>query len=255
LSGPRARGTTHSCAYMRLAVLSDIHSNLPALEAVLKQVTAAGVDTLCCLGDIVGYGPFPNECIALVREQAAAVVKGNHDSGVLGETPPTDFNSLGQRALLWTRDRITPDHLEYLRGLPMLTTVGPMTLVHSSPANPGSWTYVMTMDQAREGFRAFTTDVCCIGHTHVPVVIGEDLSINTFRAPRAIPSEPCKFLINVGSVGQPRDGDPRAAFGLLDTTAWTYELIRVEYDVEGTAAAILKAGLPEALARRLYRGV
>jgi diadenosine tetraphosphatase ApaH/serine/threonine PP2A family protein phosphatase len=240
---------------MRIAIISDVHSNLAALEATLHNIASLRTDAICCLGDIVGYGPFPNECVALVRKNCTAVVKGNHDSGLLGQTPPTDFNTLGQRALTWAAGVIEPDHLEFLRGLPMLTTVGPVSLVHASPANPGSWTYVLTMDQARDAFRALTTDVCCIGHTHVPVVIGEDLSINTFRNPHRTPSDKCRFLINVGSVGQPRDGDPRAAFGLLDTKSWTYELIRVDYDVEGTAAAILNAGLPEALARRLYRGV
>ncbi len=240
---------------MRIALISDIHGNLAALEATLKEIAGTGAETLCCLGDIVGYGPFPNECVALVRSKASAVVLGNHDSGLLGQTPVDDFNTLGQRALAWTRERLEPEHEDFLRALPLLTTLGPVTLAHASPANPGGWPYVLTMDHAREAFRALTTDVGCIGHTHVPVVIGEDLSINTFRNPRRSPAPPCRFLINVGSVGQPRDGDPRAAFGLLDTETWTYELFRVEYDVEGTAAAILKAGLPDALARRLFRGV
>lgn len=240
---------------MRFAIISDIHGNLPALEAVLAEIARMRPDTICCLGDIVGYGPFPNECIALVRKQCNVVVKGNHDSGLLGEASLADFNQYGQRAIRWTAGVVSQENLDFLRGLPMQTTAGPVTLVHASPANPGAWTYVFTMDAAREGFKALTTDIACIGHTHVPVVIGEDLSINTFHAPRAEETESCRFLINVGSVGQPRDGDPRSAFGFLDTTAWTYELVRVEYNVEGTAAAILKAGLPDALARRLFRGV
>jgi diadenosine tetraphosphatase ApaH/serine/threonine PP2A family protein phosphatase len=240
---------------MRIAVVSDVHSNLPALEAVLEEIGKVHADMICCLGDIVGYGPFPNECVALIRKHAAAVVKGNHDSGLLGETPIRDFNNLGKQSLRWTGEVIAAEHLEFLRGLPMLTTVGPLTLVHATPANPGSWTYILTMEHAREAFGAMTTELCCIGHTHVPVVIGEDSSINSFRPPQKHSPGGSRFLINVGSVGQPRDGDPRAAFGLLDTGAWTYELIRVEYDVEGTAAAILNAGLPKELAQRLYRGV
>lgn len=240
---------------MRFAIISDIHGNLPALEAVLSRVAELNIDALCCLGDIVGYGPFPEECIRLVRDRCTAAVKGNHDSGLLGESSLDDFNQLGQRALRWTAGVVSQEGLAFLRELPLVTTTGPVTLVHASPANPGAWTYVLTMDVAAESFRALTTDICCIGHTHVPVVIGEDLSINAFRSPQGVDGHPCRFLINVGSVGQPRDGDPRAAFGVLDAAAWTYDLVRVDYDVEGTAAAILKAGLPEALARRLHRGV
>lgn len=239
---------------MRIAVMSDIHGNLPALEAVLARIGGLDADAVCCLGDVVGYGPFPNECLDLVRSRCSAVVKGNHDSGLIGETPTADFNQYGRRALAWTSTVITPEGLAWLRSLPVLTTVGPVTLVHASPADPGSWPYVLTMEDARGAFDALTTDVCCIGHTHVPVVIGEDLTINAFRKHARTGTEKARYLINVGSVGQPRDGDPRAAFGFLDLTRWSYELIRVEYDVTKTADAIRAAGLPEPLAQRLVRG-
>jgi diadenosine tetraphosphatase ApaH/serine/threonine PP2A family protein phosphatase len=239
---------------MRIALLSDIHGNLPALHAVLARISTLSVDTIASLGDAVGYGPFPNECVALVRERCAVAVKGNHDAGVLGETPLEDFNRLGRDAIEWTAEVLTVENRAFLSALPLLDVLDVITLVHASPANPPAWTYIITMASAREAFTAFTTPVCCIGHTHVPVVIGEDFSVNVFRNPAEPGKEPCRFLINVGSVGQPRDGSPDACFGLLDTALWTYEAVRVPYDIEATASAIKAARLPEQLARRLFRG-
>ncbi len=240
---------------MRTAIISDIHGNLAALEAVLHNIDGSGVEQVHCLGDVVGYGPFPNECVALVRQRCSLVIKGNHDSGLIGETAIQDFNQYGQRALRWTETVITPDNLQYLTGLPLRSVIGDITLVHASPDDPAGWNYVFTVTAAKASFSAFDTAVCFIGHTHVPVVIGEDMSINTFSRSRETREHPSKSLVNVGSVGQPRDGDPRAAFGIIDTEAWTYDLVRVEYEIEKTAAAILDAGLPEFLARRLFKGV
>ncbi|MGA9115269.1 MAG: metallophosphoesterase family protein [Bacteroidota bacterium] len=239
---------------MRIAIMSDIHSNLPALEAVLQRIETLGADALHCLGDIVGYGPFPEECIGLVGARCDVVVRGNHDSGLLGETSVEDFNSMGRLALEWTRDRVSAASLTYLRGLPLVCRREEVTFVHSSPASPERWPYVFSLTDAEEAFRAFTTRLCFVGHTHVPVVVGEDLSVNSFGPPGRT-EDRARFLVNVGSVGQPRDGDPRAAFGLLDIEAWTYETVRVEYDIPKTQAAIRKAGLPAPLARRLSRGV
>lgn len=221
---------------------------------MLAHVDTLGPDAVVCLGDIVGYGPFPNECIALVRERCARVVKGNHDAGAVGETPVADFNRLGRAAIEWTAGVLTDDHVRYLASLPLVDALDAATLVHASPALPAAWTYIITLAGAREAFRAFSTPVCCIGHTHVPVVIGEDLSVNMFRDPAAPGKEPCRFLINAGSVGQPRDGSPEAACGILDTGAWTYESHRVPYDIERTADAMKAARLPEQLALRLFRG-
>ncbi len=240
---------------MRLAIISDIHSNLPAFEAVLKAIAEHHVDSIVCLGDTIGYGPFPNECVELVRTSCAICVKGNHDSGALGETPLTDFNQYGQAAIRWTVDKLLDEHRSYLAQAPLLTLYENLTIVHASPDSPGEWKYVHTMQSAEESFSAFTTDICFIGHTHVPVIIGEDLSINSFRPPRNGTLPANRFIINVGSVGQPRDGNPMAAFGLLDTSAWSYELVRTEYDIDITASAITKAGLPRILAQRLYQGV
>jgi len=240
-SSPREEST-------RIAILSDIHANLAALEAVLKKIDEVKVGAIHCLGDIGGYGPFPNECIELVRTHCSSVVKGNHDSGIAGETDIQEFNRFGQEAIQWTIRSITSENLEYLRGLPLVTTREDMTFVHASPMRPEEWTYILSLSDAMESFKAFHTTHCFIGHTHLPVVVGEDLKVNAYSAG-------VRTLINVGSVGQPRDGNPDAAFGILDRKERTYSLIRVPYDVDTTARAIRKAGLPSFLAKRLFKGV
>jgi predicted phosphodiesterase len=233
---------------MRIAIISDIHSNLPALEAVLNKIDELKADTIHCLGDVVGYGPYPNECVDLVRTRCLFTVKGNHDSGVVGETPTVHFNQYGKTAIKWTKKKITEPNLEFLRGLPQKAVDKGITLVHSSPLDPPEWTYLMTWAQAEENFSAFSTDLCFIGHTHVPVVIGEDSTVNHYQPGK-------RHIINVGSVGQPRDGNPDSAFGLLDLEAKDYTLMRVSYDISKTAKAIEEAGLPVFLARRLFQGI
>jgi diadenosine tetraphosphatase ApaH/serine/threonine PP2A family protein phosphatase len=234
---------------MRIAIISDIHANLPALEGVLQRIGELKADATYCLGDIVGYGPFPNETVMLVQRHCSATVKGNHDSGVAGETALDQFNSYGQAGIRWTQECITIDNLEFLRSLPMTVQKDDLTIVHSSPVNPPEWTYVLTLQEAMEAFKAFSTRYCFIGHTHLPIMVGEDLLINHHT-----PGEG-RYLINVGSVGQPRDRNPAAAFGLLDTEAGTYALHRVPYDIRRTMKAIRTAGLPGFLANRLLRGV
>jgi diadenosine tetraphosphatase ApaH/serine/threonine PP2A family protein phosphatase len=206
------------------------------------------IDVSYCLGDTVGYGPFPNECVDLVRKHCSIVLKGNHDSGILGETSIEDFNQHGLKAILWSQKVITGQNLDYLRQLPFTSTLDHYTLAHASPYRPQRWTYVLTLRAAKENFRAFSTTICFIGHTHVPVIIGEDSTVNQFRkGPR--------FIINVGSVGQPRDGNPESAFGLYDTESDSYTLLRVPYDIDRTAKAINAAGLPPFLAQRLHQGI
>jgi diadenosine tetraphosphatase ApaH/serine/threonine PP2A family protein phosphatase len=184
----------------------------------------------------------------LIRSRCSLVVKGNHDSGVLGETPLEHFNAYGQAGIRWTREKISAENMEFLRLLPLLSEVDDMTLVHSSPVNPPEWTYVLTLEEARKAFSAFTTTHCFIGHTHLPVTIGEDLSLNVHR-------KGTRHIINVGSVGQPRDGNPASSFGLFDSKSTEYTLHRVPYDVKPVIKAIRGARLPAFLGKRLLRGI
>jgi diadenosine tetraphosphatase ApaH/serine/threonine PP2A family protein phosphatase len=233
---------------MLIAIISDIHGNLPAAQEVFKTADDLKAEAIYCLGDTVGYGPFPNECVDLVRDRCTVILKGNHDSGLVGDTPLTDFNHYGLSAIQWTRTAVTEANQEFLRGLPFMTEQNGVTLAHSSPLNPDAWTYVLTMRAAQENFAAFTTRVCFIGHTHVPVIIGEDGTVNKY-------STTIRHMINVGSVGQPRDGNAQAAFGLFNTATQDFQMVRVPYDIQKTARAIREVGLPEFLAQRLFQGV
>jgi diadenosine tetraphosphatase ApaH/serine/threonine PP2A family protein phosphatase len=232
---------------MRAAILSDIHSNLPALQAVLHKVEELQISTLWCLGDIVGYGAFPNECIEIIRSRCSLVVAGNHDSGVIGTTSIENFNERAVSVIWWTRRELTAENLLYLEGLPLLLTHKSCTLVHASPSEPSAWRYVFSARLAEPEFRAFATRLCFIGHTHSPLIIAEDGSTKTATSDG-------RFVVNVGSVGQPRDGNPMAGFCIFDSTTGLFEIVRVPYAIEEAADAIRKAGLPESLARRLYHG-
>jgi diadenosine tetraphosphatase ApaH/serine/threonine PP2A family protein phosphatase len=233
---------------MRIGVISDIHANLAALEQVLYCLDAAGVEEIYCLGDVVGYGPFPNECVELVRTRCTGTVFGNHDAALFGKITLDRFDTAGRKALRWTQKIIRPDNLKYLSALPPVLQNHDATFIHSSPFLPESWEYIHTYRQAEKAFQALTTPIGFIGHTHVPMIIGEDQKMHTVR-------KGSRFLVNVGSVGQPRDGIPGAAFGVFDTASWSYQPMRVEYDVETTTEAIRKAGLPSVLAERLINGL
>jgi putative phosphoesterase len=233
---------------MRLAIISDIHGNLEALQHVLDRVHKEGAESLVCLGDIVGYGPFPNECVDLVRQSCSIVIRGNHDAGAVGTLSSTEFNKEGRLAIEWTRTHLIPENREFLKNLPVSVASDTVTFVHASPREPERWDYIATWKHFAEAFDHFNTTVCCIGHTHVPAIVSPDGKVNGYQKGK-------RHLINCGSVGQPRDGDPRASFALLDTELDVASIIRVPYNVEATAKAIIEAGLPEFLARRLSFGI
>lgn len=233
---------------MRIAIISDIHSNLQALQRTFQAIEEESVDRIYCLGDIVGYGANPNECIDLIRRRAAVAVRGNHDHAVIDRTIAEGFSRAGKAASEWTHQVLSDENRKYLESLPLMAGTESCTLVHSAPSDPEAWIYVLSLDVAEVQFSAFTTRLCFIGHTHVPVVCGEDLKTFEF-------ADRQRFLINVGSVGQPRDGNPDASFGVLDTERWTYENKRIAYDVAAAAEAIEQAGLPEVLSLRLLRGI
>ncbi len=244
---------------MRYLIISDVHGNLAALEAVLAA--AGACDAVWCLGDVVGYGPQPNECVERVRDlPGLRCVAGNHDWGALGRLDLSDFNPEARRAAEWTGEQLTPSSRAWLEGLPERIVEGEFTLVHGSPRHP-IWEYVLSPDVARANMAYFDTPTCLIGHSHVPVIFREDgapSSPLTVLVPE--PGEVLRYgerraIVNPGSVGQPRDGDPRACFVLLDAATGTLEYRRVAYPIGETQERMRQAHLPERLALRLAYGV
>ncbi len=242
---------------MKYAIISDIHSNIEALEACFKVIDAEKPDLVVCLGDIVGYGATPNECIDFVRARAAQVVAGNHDCAAVGTTDTEYFNPDARAAVEWTRAALTAENEAYLRGLPFTAGLPDMLLAHSSPSAPAEWLYIFNLREAMHEFRAFTERVCFVGHSHFPGFFVERAQGHAQQSPPSLvigPGE--RALINVGSVGQPRDGDARAAFAFYDDTTGRTEIRRVFYDVERVRGRILaEAALPKSAAERLVWGV
>ena len=242
---------------MRIALLSDVHGNLPAFEAVLGDIESAGAEQLWCLGDLVGYGAQPDECVALARERCTLSLAGNHDLVVTGEIPISDFSSSAAAAARWTQEVISEESLSFLRGLAASEPTREPGLFHGSPRDP-VWEYVLSSWQADECMDLMDARVGAIGHSHVALWFHRagdgELSGGQAGAGADQDVSEGKWLLNPGGVGQPRDGDPRAAWLLLDTGDWTATWHRVEYPIELAARAIEDAGLPGVLAERLYSG-
>jgi predicted phosphodiesterase len=242
---------------MLAAVVSDIHSNLHALEAVLDAIEADSPDAIWCLGDVVGYGPRPDECCGIVEERAARCLAGNHDLGVRGDVDLDDFSPDAAAAALWTRGVLGARAEAFLAPLvPWGEEVG-VQLFHASPRDP-VWEYVLTDQAAAAALEDTAAPVVLVGHSHVPIAVtvaGGELAGGHARAGTEVDLGDGRWLLNPGSVGQPRDGDPRAAWLLLDLDAGRASFRRVEYPVEKTQAEIDEAGLPHALGERLSSGV
>ncbi len=244
---------------MRVLVLSDIHANLVALEAVLNDAHGA-YDAIWCLGDTVGYGPEPDECVKRVRSLGAITVIGNHDWAALGRMDVEDFNPEARRAVMWTRDHLSDASIAWLTALPTEPiAIGNFTLTHASPRDP-IWEYVLYPSTAAANLEYFTTSFCLVGHTHVPVLHvlaqGENkvrLVAPTFGTGMVL-KDNWRAILNPGSVGQPRDNDRRAAYALLDTDSGVWETRRVDYMIEVTQNRMRQAGLPERLINRLAFG-
>lgn len=233
---------------MRIAVLSDIHGNLEALQVAFDEAERLGAEAYVCLGDVVGYGPDPEACLDLVRERCEACVLGNHDAAVAHEDGVEYLPRDGQAAALKHREWLSEDQVAWLRALPLTAVSHGATLAHASPDRPSDWNRLDTYSAVQAQFGAFGTAVCFIGHSHRPAVVSDKIGVSKVRpGPR--------YLINVGSVGQPRDHDPRLAFGLFDAEAVSYELVRAHYDTARTAQKIIERGLPAALGERLRRGL
>ena len=240
---------------MRVAVLSDIHSNGPALEAAFEAV--GEYDQLWVLGDIVGYGPHPDEVVERLRDADAVAVQGNHDAAALGRIPIGTFNDLARAAVKWTAETMKQENLDWLAELPEKRVEGDFTLAHGSPRDP-IWEYLFSIPAARINLGAFETPYCIVGHTHhqltfrddkgqVEALLGEHGGAFTLDERRSI--------LNPGSVGQPRDGDPRACAMTIDTATARVEWLRFDYDIAATQAAIRALPLPGRLADRLDMGV
>jgi predicted phosphodiesterase len=252
---------------MRYAVLADIHANLTALQAVLSDIESrGGVEGIWCLGDIVGYGPDPHECIELVRNKASLCVAGNHDRAAEGKVNTVDFNADAGAAALWTRRQLRLTEVEYLENLPLILEKDTVTLAHGSPRNP-IWEYILSADTAEANFKVFQTACCLVGHSHLPLffemekdrplpesgnkkgVVRRDLV-----AGRLMELTDKRVIINPGGVGQPRDNDPRASYGIYDSGNGTFTLHRVSYNIGAVQQRMEEAGLPAHLIERLAYG-
>ena len=241
---------------MKVAVLTDIHSNLPALEAVLEAIDKAGLETRWCLGDVVGYGAQPDQCAALTEERCDLSLVGNHDLAVTGEIDTDVFSASAAAAVEWTRANTDEKTMKFLKGLKPEDTSKEVGLYHASPRDP-VWEYVLATDQARECMEEMEGRVSLIGHSHVALFFSDAGPAGEGgQAPEGhvLDVSEGRWLINPGSVGQPRDGDPRAAWLELDTDEWKATYHRVEYDIDSAADAIREAGLPDLLADRLSVG-
>jgi diadenosine tetraphosphatase ApaH/serine/threonine PP2A family protein phosphatase len=242
---------------MRVAVVSDIHGNLHALRAVLDAVAAEEVDALWCLGDLVGYGPRPNECCAAVERAAQLCLVGNHDLGVLGRIPIGEFSDDAAAAARWSQSVLSPEARAFLESLQSLASAEDVELYHASPRDP-IWEYVLSDEVALAAFALTSAPVVLVGHSHVALAfVLEDGAVDGAVVPGGaeIDLADGRFILNPGSVGQPRDGDPRAAYLVLDLDARRALHRRVAYPIERTQEEIRERGLPEALADRLAHGL
>ena len=245
---------------MRVLVISDVHANLTALHAVLADAAQRlpTYEAVWCLGDVVGYGPDPNECVEVVRSLPGLVcLIGNHDQAALGITPLTRFNHDARAAAAWTQEVLTEESAAFLRTLPSDAQVDGFTLAHGSPRQP-VWEYILDPRTADANFNEFQTDYCLVGHSHLPLVFQRGTA-DSFALSRQVAGEQVvslspRMILNPGSVGQPRDMDPRAAYALLDMKTRSWEARRAAYDIGDVQLRMLKAGLPERQALRLVAG-
>jgi len=240
---------------LRYALISDIHSNLEALSAVLDSLGRESIDKYICLGDIVGYAANPNKCTQLIKGVADASILGNHDSAAIGTTSTEGFNPLARKAISWTMKELSSENKKYLESLAVSLEVEDSLSVHSSPSDPSMWRYVFSTDDAKMEFHHFKHAVCFIGHSHQPVsfVYSKRRVVLDTRVELDI-EDGNRYIINVGSVGQPRDLDARAAYVIYDTDKDMVQIKRAEYNVETARKKIIEAGLPRFLGDRLLLG-
>ena len=244
-------------AGLRVAAISDIHGNLHALEAVLAAIEARGIEAIVCLGDVVGYGADPERCVQAIREREIPTVAGNHDRVAAGLEEPSDFNLIAQLAIGWTAEQLSESSRTWLAELPLTLELPALDLhlAHANPALPATWQYVLDPETAEVCLQTVAERVSVVGHSHIPAVFelfGDDVALVEGNVVRVRPGG--RYLVNAGSVGQPRDGAWQAGFAVLEPGGERIEIVRVDYDLEGAGQAIVDAGLPPVLARRLGEG-
>ena len=239
---------------MRYAIFSDLHANLEATEAVMADARAHDCTHFVCLGDVVGYNANPHECVEIMQKMNCPVVKGNHDEQATLSESSRGFNALAEAAINWTREHLTDEDKEWLRALPFTQLVGDFTIVHATLDAPEQWGYVFNSLDAVASFACQNTTVCFFGHTHVAGAFVRDEGVKRVKVDQLTIEETKKYFINAGSVGQPRDGDWRAAYCIYHLEKNVVEQRRVKYDLATAQKKIIQAGLPRMLADRLELG-
>jgi diadenosine tetraphosphatase ApaH/serine/threonine PP2A family protein phosphatase len=241
---------------MKYGFFSDVHANLEALKACIIDFRSEKLDKIFFLGDAVGYGPYPDECVKLINEISTVKLMGNHDYAALGLMETDFFNQFAAESMGWTKSSISRKTIEIMSNFELQHEINDMLLVHSSPKEPELWHYILDMEDAKEAFDYFKQGICMLGHTHRPYIVSKDEEgeVNLSRQPEEILTENRRYLINIGSVGQPRDGDPRSCYLILDTSKNSVRHKRVSYNIKSTQKDMAKIGLPDYLIERLAVG-
>lgn len=238
---------------MKIGIISDIHANLHALQAVISDMEKEQIEEVWCLGDIINYGAFPNECCSWVMNNCSVSILGNHELMLLGYAEVD--SPVVNECLNWTKKTISPRWIEYIKTLPLVYKNQNISIVHDNPLTPGSMIYILDNATATKSLLKQETDICFFGHTHIPIgyklssIGAETIKISYFSVKEG------RFLINPGSVGQPRDNNPKASYGIYDSEEKNIKIKRIEYDVKAAAKSILEAGLPPIMAARLIKGI
>jgi len=241
---------------MKYAILSDIHSNIESLQSVIKFLEPKNIDCYLCLGDIVGYGANPLECSDLIGALCPTIILGNHDAGTAGIMPLSHFNSYASDAIIWTKSRINKETAAFLKDLPLIYKEKDFTLVHGTLEEPQKFNYLIDMDSAKKSFDLMESDLLFVGHTHVPGVFEKNnKKVRYYFNNRVMLKKNRKYIVNAGSVGQPRDGDQRACVVLYDSKKKEIRFERVEYDIDSASSKIKKSGLSDKLADRIRTGM
>ena len=239
---------------MRYGILSDVHANFDALESVITDLEGESIDKYVCVGDIVGYGAEPDLCVNKIRELTVACVAGNHDFATIEKTNIEFFNAYAKEATLWTRNKLTEADKQYLKDLKLVEEVDDFTVVHGTLYAPALFDYIQTTFDAYLSLQVLKSNLCFVGHSHVPISFFLDDAVTYSVEPEVELKPGVKAIINVGSVGQPRDDNPKAAYAIYDSEQNKVWIKRIEYDIEAAAKKIVDAGLPEILGERLKYG-